>query len=498
MKRLLSPARVGVLATCAVASAACYADSRCTPETPDRKLPSALRTLVTQIDGGSFKSNLCKVWAGAEPIAEAKWTVFFKPGVLKCAAGKCRPLQSGKVRIHVVSAASGVEASVRLTPDRIEPLLEDERVRYIVPACSALPEVSTSKDSDYEWQGAASPPNAFPAAEAECQRDDAPQQWGMSDACIPAAVRHDVAPKVIAVLDSGLHCLHPAIQGRINGVDPMSPRGCTADSGKNYVYPQLPPDNCNEDSEACSGHGTAVAGVIASAAADLPGADPSARLNSVRVLNDIGRYVRPWQTVKSAIRESAQYGQIINISSNWYTDYPFLAEAIDDLTADGNHLVVTAARDEGWPAVYPAEFTKCNDAVIAVSDIGWDAESSRYEWGRTAAQNEAFMVAPGTGIRVLRANSTAQNPYTWKNGSSFAAPLVAGAAALVWSTSEFASCKAAGIRKVLECSARDSEIGIAKDKRKRLHLGCLFAQRDSPSCAEQRDCIERAKDKFCR
>ena len=54
-----------------------------------------------------------------------------------------------------------------------------------------------------------------------------------------------------------------------------------------------------------------------------------------------------------------------------------------------------------------------------------------------------------------------------------------------------------GIREVLWCSARTTVISPTSEPRKRLHLGCLFSQKNSPICADARRCIEDVKRNYC-
>lgn len=511
-------ARCCVLAAC-LAVCICHADGQCTQESlAGGKLPPQLAALVSQIDAGVVRGDLCKTWAsgvlnvdlamvqrarGAERIAGMSWTVLFQPGVLRCAgANDCATPRIGGISIRVLSAEPRLHvANVVLAPNRIAPLLADDRVRYIAPNCSAFPLV---KDGDTAEAAQASRAEGVGGddAEAACERTDS-AQWGMTDACIPIARPGASSRKIVAVLDSGIDCLHPAIHTRIDGgATPNPPRRCTTTSGINYLYPHLPPDNCSETAPfVCDTHGTAVAGVIASNARAVPGVDGGAELVSMRVLlaNSDLEFVQPWTTVATAILESAQKAEIINISANWYMNYPWLAAAIDAVTADDKHLVVGAARSNGPMTAYPAAFTSCNDAVLGVSNILRSAGNApSYYWGGRADTDSAYMVAPGVNVLTSYSDAATTGPlYKVESGASLAAPHVSGAASLIWSTEEFAKCRAAGIREVLECSARITEIEPGENVRKRLHLGCLFSQRDSPICRGARRCIESAKKQFC-
>jgi hypothetical protein len=524
-------ARVSLIAIVGAVCVGCHTDGECTRRALEGgKVPSKVEDIVEEIDAGSVQGDLCELWErlalgldpavvelreGAERVGDFQWTILFRPGVLHCPrAGVCTVPRIGDIDIAVKSGEPRLDvANVVLTPNRIGPLLADDRVRYIAPTCAgsaktsslqALSKVATDEAVLPMIRGG-SPMLRDP--ERKCEPRDANKQWNVEDACIPPAAQEDRASSIVAVVDSGLNCLDPAIHERIDGgKQPEPPRHCTWNSGKNYLYPDVPPDHCgNAQHPGCSMHGTQVAGVLASNKLDLPGVDPSADLLSMRVLEADGDLVEPSTTVATAILESGgRQRRIINISATWYMDYPWIAAAVDAVTADGKHLVVAAARKAPDRIAYPSAYTGCNDAVIGVSGIGRQlgdpadttvAQWVRYGWGQLSARDAAYMVAPGVNIRLL--DGTSDTGGLKDNGSSFAAPLVSGAASLVWSSNEFESCSAAGVREALECSARITIVGKGYP-RKRLHLGCLFGQRDLPICRGARRCIDSVKEQFCR
>ena len=508
------------IASCLVACA-CHADGQCTQEAlAAGKLPPALAPLAPQIDAGTVTNDhLCETWessalnvdaaalrqqSGTAPIRGEPWTILFQPGVLSCTAStNCTAPVIGGVRILVGSAEGRVNtANVTLSPNRIAPLIADDRVRYIAPNCSAL---SLPEAKVVEFDATAAIKGGALNSERGCERTGT-DQWSLSDACIPASLSDGKPSKLTAVLDTGIDCAHPAIRERIDdGSQPQKPRRCTAQAGTNYVYPGLPPDNCTGSERfVCDSHGTGVAGIIASTADEALGVDPRANLLSMRVLHADHHllFVEPWTTVARAILDSAEAAQIINISANWYINYPWLAAAIDEATAHAgrDRLVVSAARGSPGRTAYPAAFTKCNEAVIGVSDILKTTNKPwLYEWGGKADSDDAYMVAPGVNVRTSYSDGTdAGAGYYLESGASFAAPHVSGAASLVWGTKEYSTCTAAGVREILECSARITPIGELQKPRLRLHLGCLFSQRDSPMCRGAMRCIESVKKQHCR
>lgn len=530
---LSTAARLSLIAIAAAVCVGCHTDGQCTRQAlAGGKVPRKVYAFVDKIDAGTVPGDLCKQWKrlalGLDPAMEQtpraeliggfQWTILFRRGVLHCTrAGVCTAPRIGDIDMEVKGGEPRLEvANVVLTPNRIGPLLADDRVRYIAPTCAEFPTRSTPQDPDTVAADDAGVPMVKGGSpilrdpEMHCEPRDSNEQWNIEDACVPPSAQHTRVGSTVAVLDTGLDCLDPAIHERIDGgKQPEPPRRCTWKSGKNYLYPDLPPDHCGDaEDPTCSRHGTQVAGVTASNKANLRGVDPRAELLSMRILeaNDKLDLVEPSTTVATAILESgSKERRIINISATWYSNYPWVAAAVDAVTADGKHLLVAAARKVNDWTAYPAAYTNCSDAVIGVAGIGRQVDGTgnttapewvRYRWGKESDRNDAYMVAPGVNIPLLGGTADT-NSGLRDNGSSYATPLVSGAASLIWSSNEFESCSAAGVREVLECSARITIVGFGYP-RKRLHLGCLFGQRDSPICRGARRCIDSAKEQYCR
>jgi len=500
------------LAAACLAARTCQADGQCTTESlSNGKMPPELKALVGQGEGSGLVGTLCSV------PAAAPWTVMFGDNVLQC-------VQQQGQRVCTVPAINGISisvesstaeprvstANVKPSQDRLRPLLNHSSVRYIAPNCRSFGTLAAPAAVQYSQRTGLIGTGLAAANTEACERHDS-AQWGIADACIPATNQNAAAPKVVAILDAGVDCVHPAIKGRFdNGAAPTGKRRCTAGSGTNYVFPTLPADSCTTADDpftSCEAHGTGVAGIIASSAPQVPGIDPRAKLLSMRVLqpkSDL-EFVQPWTKVATAILDSRDKGaHIINISANWYRNYPWLAAAVDKVTEDHRHLVVGAARhDEADRPPYPAAYAKCNAAVIGVSDILRNPnQSPPYLWG-SGDHDPVYMVAAGHNVltsysdhNTLGLDDPIEPMYRPQGGSSFAAPHVTGAAARVWSTQEFENCRAEGVRALLECSARMTSID-GQDMRKRLHVGCLFAERNSQLCSTARQCIATVKTQLC-
>lgn len=92
---------------------------------------------------------------------------------------------------------------------------------------------------------------------------------------------YDGSDVVVAVVDSGIDYTHPALGGGFG-------EGFKVESGWDFVGDEYDTANANvlfpdADPKDCLGHGTHVAGIIASGNEDLPGVAPNARLRAYKV-----------------------------------------------------------------------------------------------------------------------------------------------------------------------------------------------------------------------
>lgn len=223
------------------------------------------------------------------------------------------------------------------------------------------------------------------------------------------------------------------------------------------------PDQLNKDhyDNACGygwgacvlGHGTAVSSVAASASnntALIAGVDWNARIMPVRALDGYG-YGNSSQIAAAIDYATANGADVINLSIAMSIDDDC---AITDTLVDGalaraetaGVVVVAASGNEGSGEVcYPARSPKT--IAVGASDSN-DARASFSSYGP-----ELDLVAPGAAVPTTNAPSKAEpsNYDSSAYGTSFAAPHVAGAAALMKSLHPEAS--ASEIRNELRYSA---------------------------------------------
>ncbi len=210
----------------------------------------------------------------------------------------------------------------------------------------------------------------------------------------------------VAVIDSGVAPGVPQLAGRVAYLD-LTGTG----------------------TQDCVGHGTAVAAIIA--ATDEPGTGrafagvaPGAHILSVKVQN--GDKNGNTNVLAQAIRAAVDHGaRVINVSIQAGQGSPVLLSAVRYalrrdvvvVAAAGNKTKVHGKYDEGpyYPASYPG--------VLSVGSLQPDGSPS----STTALYSNAGVAAPGVDITSAWPGGYASGLA----GTSFAAPFVAGVAALI-------------------------------------------------------------------
>jgi subtilisin family serine protease len=251
------------------------------------------------------------------------------------------------------------------------------------------------------------------------------------------------ASTVVAVIDDGIDFRHPDLSARAwvnpgesgakaaNGVD---------DDGNGYIDDVHGWDFCDDDASVHDAdsdrHGTHVAGTIGASldGQGILGVAPGISLMALKAFE--GGTACPFGDFP--IIEALEYAasmrvRIINASWGGTSDNPALATAI----AESGALLVAAAGNQGWdmdagidPRFYPAAYPLAN--IISVGAIDQAGRRANFSNGGPVSVDIA---APGVNIlSTLPPRDTCPSPcYGWSNGTSMAAPHVAGVAALVGS-----------------------------------------------------------------
>ena len=355
--------------------------------------------------------------------------------------------QDGKVLIgfrharvderHAIEARAGASEVETLGAGSYLLHVPPGHVLRAVAALRAQPGVRYA-EPDYMMQLAATPDDPFFG-----------QQWGLQNtgqvvngikgtpgADINATTSWNVATDsrsvVVAELDSGVDYRHPDLAANV-WTNPDGVGGCPAGThGYNVVT-----NTCDPLDDF--GHGTQVAGVLGAVGNNgigIAGAAWRTTVLPVKWTDSTGRgsTSRLIRALEWALKAKAAgvNVRVVNDSAV-FSGTSFsqaLSDELDKLAAN-NILFVTAAgnnkNDNDITPKYPCSYGKTNEVCVAATDQR-DRLASFSNWGATTVD----LAAPGKNILT----TVPGGGYGYTKGTSFAAPLVAGAAALALSVQD--------------------------------------------------------------
>lgn len=240
-------------------------------------------------------------------------------------------------------------------------------------------------------------------------------QWALRAVGLPDRLAADGPGTVVAVLDTGVSPVHPELAGRVlPGIDLVDGDG---------------------DADDENGHGTAVAAMIAADGANgvgIAGACWSCSILPVRVLTSGG--AAPWERVAEGIVWAVDRGaRVINISIAGTGDSAELRAAVAYAVANDVLVVASAGNTGDAVPQYPAAL----EGVVAVAAT--DPGGRLYDWSSHGAWVD--LAVPGCSPLPMVFGT-----YAWACGTSFAAPLAAGLAALARAADPTASAAAVAAR----------------------------------------------------
>lgn len=253
-----------------------------------------------------------------------------------------------------------------------------------------------------------------------------PSQWGLERIAAPAA--WGVARgegQVIAVIDSGVDLAHPDL------IDRFVRDAAGNILGKDYIDGDAVPQDRN-------GHGTMVAGIAAATEDNgigVAGAAPEAEILPVRVLDAQGRGSAA--DVDAAIRWAVDNGAtVINLSLESVAPLPGTIvsqapEAAVQYAWERGVVVVAAAGNSG------AGFTDYADSSPVLLVGATDREDQLAPFSDNGRRDA--VLAPGVEIISTWCDPTPggcdqEHPYGQADGTSFAAPSVSAAIAILRAT----------------------------------------------------------------
>ncbi|HEX9378912.1 MAG TPA: S8 family serine peptidase [Gaiellaceae bacterium] len=212
------------------------------------------------------------------------------------------------------------------------------------------------------------------------------------------------AGKPVTVVDSGVDLTHPEFATRPNttALNAQTTTDVDEDHGTEVSSVVAAPNN-----------GVGIVGIYPDAVLRVWDASPFGFLNEGAAIQ--------------GIYEAARRGPgVINLSFGGEDDDPLLDDAIRFAFRSGSLVVAAAGNDalSGNPPNFPAFYAHVL-TVGATNEAGQVASFS-------TVSPSVDMAAPGVRIPVAEPTSQDVSGYILASGTSFASPLVAGAAAWVW------------------------------------------------------------------
>jgi type VII secretion-associated serine protease mycosin len=277
--------------------------------------------------------------------------------------------------------------------------------------------------------GAAAPAGAAPAPTASAVRPDSPHAAepldGDGQCTFPAPpvkqtpwslqrvlmnqLWQDTRGKgvTVAVIDSGVDIRNPQLTGAVNAaasVDLIDAKGHgTTDP---------------------VGHGTEVAGIIAarpSPSTGFVGLAPEAKVISIRQASEDGTGTVP-HLITALQKAVAAHVDVINISQDTSSNSPALESAIE-AAVNANIVVVASAGNDGGDGKARTTYPGAYRGVLAVGASDRNNERASF------SQAGDFVGVAAPGVDML--STVPGGGQCVDNGTSFAAPYVAGVAALI-------------------------------------------------------------------
>jgi thermitase len=252
-----------------------------------------------------------------------------------------------------------------------------------------------------------------------------PNQWHLPRISAPKAwdTTTGRADQVIAIIDTGVNSNHPDLRGK------MLP-------GYNFI-------GNNTNSSDDNGHGTLVAGAAAAIGNNAEGVAGVAFLNwilPVKALDSAGSGSH--SSIANGITWAADNGaRIINLSLGSSSSSRTLENAVNYAASKGALLIAAAGNTGANERMFPAAYSD----VIGVSAL--DSNDRLPSWATFGTH--VALSAPGVNIL----STTRAGGYGTSSGSSFASPLVAGAAGLVLAVNPALS--RSEVTEILQSTARD-------------------------------------------
>ncbi|NVM27387.1 MAG: S8 family serine peptidase [Candidatus Helarchaeota archaeon] len=224
---------------------------------------------------------------------------------------------------------------------------------------------------------------------------------------------------VVAVFDTGIDKDHPALVGRVI-------------NEKSFVVSEPSPNDTD-------GHGTHVAGIIASTNTTYMGIAPNASLVNVKIMDTSGTgdTSQLLNGLEWLLTNTSHSADVINLSAGTIAETDdgdsTLAKLVDAIVSSYNIVWVNAAGNTVSRIEVPGDAMNCI-SVANFNDGGlldpstWTIAGTSSRGPTADGRKKPDVAAPGTLIKSCEEGSI---DFVEKSGTSMSAPHVAGAAALI-------------------------------------------------------------------
>jgi len=232
----------------------------------------------------------------------------------------------------------------------------------------------------------------------------------------------------VSLVDSGVDLDHPEFAGR----------------------PNLSTLNTQEPQPFGGVHGTSVASVVGAQenGVGVVGVYPEAVIRSWDAATGLGTELTSSAIVNGILASSQRGRSVVNLSLGGRDPDAAIEAAVNLAVARGSLVVAASGNDgeEGSPLNFPAAFPH----VLTVAATQPDGSVAPF----SSASRFVDLAAPGAQIPVATLDPETGMP-TWAlaDGTSFAAPLVSGAAAWIWTLRP--SLDAGQVAQILRSTATD-------------------------------------------
>lgn len=244
-----------------------------------------------------------------------------------------------------------------------------------------------------------------------------PRQWAFDRLAFGQAWKHEAgasSPVLVAVVDSGIETTHPDLEGRLV-------------PGRDFVTHDNAPDDTN-------GHGTGVSGVIAANTDNREGVAGMSWGANVMPLQACGESgsCSMFAVTQAVAWAAAHDAHVVNLSlGGAIPSCPRALQAAAAFADARGTLLVAASGNsaqQGNPISYPAA---CDGFMAVGATDAVDAWAPFSSYGPHVSVS-----APGVAVMTSWSSETSPETsrgYAMVDGTSFAAPHVAGLAALLFS-----------------------------------------------------------------